>query len=371
MGLTNSQIVFDSPSDAFYPNSQVTGRLLFRLDKHKKIRAIECKFWGKAETSWTEMHTRTRHHNTGNNNIGHSRTETEHVRYYASEEFFKTKYTLAGSPNEEMVLPPGDYTYPFSMTLPGVLPPSFEGKHGHIRYFAEATLVRPWKFDHTVKKEFKIALPVDLNYNLMAKEPVRLEFEKYFCCCWCRSGPLTLAVRLPFSGYVPGQHIPVTLEVDNASSVRVDSVVISLIKVLKFEAHFPMHKVREDEETLLKLSLDAVEARGSKSYTHHLLVPHTTPYNLDQCSIIKCHYQLRVTAEVSGCHSNLYGVVPIFLGTVPIYQSPAGAAPSPSAFDQASAPPLDTGFQNPTAFIGDPFLIRANTLPIQSVPVLT
>lgn len=38
MGLTNFQIVLDSPTGAYYAGTNVIGRLQFTLDKPKKIR---------------------------------------------------------------------------------------------------------------------------------------------------------------------------------------------------------------------------------------------------------------------------------------------------------------------------------------------
>jgi hypothetical protein len=55
--------------------------------------------------------------------------------------------------------------------------------------------------------------------------------EKRFCCLCCESGPLTMVLSLPVTGYVPGQDIPVTIEIDNASDVCVTNVRCRLKKV--------------------------------------------------------------------------------------------------------------------------------------------
>lgn len=65
----------------------------------------------------------------------------------------------------------------------------------------------------------------------MFQEPARLTMEKYFCCCWCKSGPLTCVVSLPCTGFVPGQTIPIVGEVDNISNVEVTLVKFKLKKV--------------------------------------------------------------------------------------------------------------------------------------------
>lgn len=63
------------------------------------------------------------------------------------------------------------------------------------------------------------------------QSPIHIQLEKTFCCCWCKSGPLTLDVRLPVSGYCCGQTIPLDVNCENTSGVEVDDIVIKLNKV--------------------------------------------------------------------------------------------------------------------------------------------
>jgi hypothetical protein len=63
------------------------------------------------------------------------------------------------------------------------------------------------------------------------QEPVKIENNKYFCCWCCKSGPLTLVTHVPARGYVPGQSISITTEVDNASKISISGVVCELIQV--------------------------------------------------------------------------------------------------------------------------------------------
>jgi hypothetical protein len=65
----------------------------------------------------------------------------------------------------------------------------------------------------------------------MVQEPVRKEVSKHFgFCCWS-SGPLTMTVSLPVGGYVPGQDIPVCVDVANNSDVPIREVKCTLRKV--------------------------------------------------------------------------------------------------------------------------------------------
>lgn len=72
----------------------------------------------------------------------------------------------------------------------------------------------------------------------LLKEPRIQEKEKYFCCCCCKSGPMTMVVFVPYSGFVPGQSIPVTIEVDNNTNVDIDSIKIRLDRVFFLKIKF-------------------------------------------------------------------------------------------------------------------------------------
>lgn len=348
MGITKFEIVLDSPTGAYYAGQNVTGKLLLSLDKPKKIRAIIIKFEGMAKVSWSESETVRK--NDGN-------TQQETVTFTADEEYFSNKYNLAGGGNSELEIPAGDHVYPFSTMLPPMLPSSFDGEHGHVHYTVKATLDRPWKFDQDTKLVFTVVTPVDLNLNVRAKEPVKQELEKTFCCCWCKSGPLTLVVAMPHSGYVPGQNIPLTIEVDNCSNVQVTGVQCKLMKVLTWKARDPKKKEREDRTEIVSLTLEGVDPNGSKSWTQQLTIPIMPPCNLDQCSIINCEYYLEVVAIVSGMHSNLSTVIPVFIGTVPVYQQPplGGTTPVPTPVSGGGeVPPPGIDVPPPSAPTGGP-----------------
>lgn len=60
--------------------------------------------------------------------------------------------------------------------------------------------------------------------------------EKSFCCCWCKTGPLSLDIRLPVTGYCSGQTIPLDINCENNSGVSIVDITIQLIKacIIKF-----------------------------------------------------------------------------------------------------------------------------------------
>ena len=64
---------------------------------------------------------------------------------------------------DSLMHPQGTHMHEFSFQLPQALPSSFEGAHGYVRYWAKATMDRPWKFDHDTKTAFTVISHLDLN----------------------------------------------------------------------------------------------------------------------------------------------------------------------------------------------------------------
>ena len=60
------------------------------------------------------------------------------------------------------------------------------------------------------------------------------EKTKTFCCLCCASLPLSINVSLPVRGYVPGQSMPIKVDIENQSGVRVNTVKLMLQKVKIF-----------------------------------------------------------------------------------------------------------------------------------------
>lgn len=165
---------------------------------------------------------------------------------------------------------------------------------------------------------FTVITPVDLNQTAKCKEPFKLTLEKTFCCFCCKSGPLSVIVHLPVTGFVSGQIIPITAEVDNASNVTVDALKLCLRKNISFQVQQPRSARKKEVEKIDELTMGPIDAGGSRTWEQKIEVPALPPSNLVNCGIIDLDYELFVEAQVSGLHKNLDGVIPITLGTVPL-----------------------------------------------------
>lgn len=64
--------------------------------------------------------------------------------------------------------------------------------------------------------------------------PIRKHDEKFVGMCCCESGPLSITLDVPFSGFVSGQYIPVSVEIENMTTRSVTASNCLLRKVQKY-----------------------------------------------------------------------------------------------------------------------------------------
>lgn len=159
---------------------------------------------------------------------------------------------------QKFELPIGEHIYPFSVTLPNALPSTYKGTYGGVTYCGKVEMDLPWALNKTETRDFIVESLLNLNYLpelnvcvITSVSPKKLqkimthlillylkfqrvhrdEKSKTFCCWCCASGPLTVAVHIPRTAYVFNEPIPLIIEVDNASNVKVNSVINKLIQV--------------------------------------------------------------------------------------------------------------------------------------------
>ena len=59
-----------------------------------------------------------------------------------------------------------------------------------------------------------------------------MEFEEVYSCNWsCSSRPLSLSIKIPHSGYCPGQVVPITVDARNESNVEVSKIIFEVVMV--------------------------------------------------------------------------------------------------------------------------------------------
>uniref|UniRef100_A0A8D8Z0T2 Arrestin domain-containing protein 2 n=1 Tax=Cacopsylla melanoneura TaxID=428564 RepID=A0A8D8Z0T2_9HEMI len=157
----NFRIDFETPSSVYHAGQTVAGRVFLNLQGKptKKFKAVRIVSTGESTADLKKYE----------------------IFWTSSEKYFK--YNLFRSQVEEG-LPRGVdtedvYLYPFSLTLPTTIPPSYEGQHGYVRYRVLATVEWAWKCNWNTEKVFLVVNPSDVNAEMKAKvEPIYQEVVK-------------------------------------------------------------------------------------------------------------------------------------------------------------------------------------------------
>ncbi|KAL0870780.1 hypothetical protein ABMA27_005711 [Loxostege sticticalis] len=306
MGYEEGQIILDSSTGAYYAGQDVNGRVVFELTKRKKVRGIYVKIKGFCSVHWTTQESRRRN----------DRTEHYTVNHDSHEEYFNVKTYVLGGKNAEHNLEPGKHEYLFNFQIPQNVPSSFEGQYGHVRYELKAVADRPFKIDQEIHHPLRVMEPLDLNQE-NCKDPVEFEFDQSYCC-WCMSaGSSHTLVKMPVTGYCPGQTIPLEVSCNNTSTVEVDAIKFAIKKHTEYRA-VDAPGTKYEADTILEVRKGPIPGNTERNWTVELEVPEMDIYNLNSCSYIDIRYIFKVTIEVSGCHSNKDDACNLIFGTIPL-----------------------------------------------------
>lgn len=101
-------------------------------------------------------------------------------------------------------------------------------------------------------------------------------------------------VTIPCRGYVPGQKIPISAEVNNHSNVKVDQLRVILRKRIEFRTLHPRVDKKVDKAIINEFSIGPIGTNESKKLEQTIEIPPLPPSNMENCGIIKCDYELKV-----------------------------------------------------------------------------
>ncbi|CAO1409816.1 unnamed protein product [Diamesa serratosioi] len=298
------QIKFDNnPRGIFTSGQSLTGTVVLSLDKVRKFRGFLLTIEGVAKCKWTEK--------KGGGKSAH--TETDRDDYLNT-----ILYLLRSSEGQKIELSAGTTKYNFSCQLPQDLPTSFEAKYGRIRYSVHVVLHRPWKFDLTYTVGFTVLKPYDLNLQAsLLRNTTSIENVKVFSGGFRTSKPLYYTANIPFSGYVAGQVVDLSIYINNESRVNIEDIHIQLKKLVKYKCQTPRIQTKEEIVQEFEHRCGGVAARNKGNFDYQLAIPLIPPTNL-LCRVITVSYALHVTCKVSGLHRNPTVRIPITIGTVPL-----------------------------------------------------
>ncbi|EDV30164.1 uncharacterized protein Dana_GF23084 [Drosophila ananassae] len=286
----------DRLNPVYNSGEYISGRILLRTDKVKRVNAVYVTLEGEAKVQWSMSGKSETANYSGHQQYLHSRTNV-----------FDNSLFRAGV-----------HVYVLTLRIPPDCPSTCKGPYGYIAYNISLTIDKPWGFDEVFRKPINVVQTLDLNYNSEFALPVKDENIKYLCHWPCISGPISSSLSLPASGFTPLQEVPYRLEVDNQSPhYDIIGLEVSIRQHFVFLSRKPV-KRNFYTKTLIKEFIGDRTLRLSKRlYESSICMPLDTPRStLNPNYIVFIHYTLQVKLKTGCFHYDTDLSVPITVGTI-------------------------------------------------------
>ena len=186
-----------------------------------------------------------------------------------------------------------------------------------------------------------------------ALTPIANQGTKTFGCLCCTTGPLNASLSLPKTGYVCGETIFFSAEIENLSDKVMTSSTISLIEHEKYTARSGMpvrRRIKQVPRTVVSHTQPKIEPGETFTWSNVALqIPPLPPSELIYCNIIDVNYRVVLTVDPSGVGFDLDVPVNIIIGTIPLRQqyqhiiaapnAPIAWTPPEGGGEEAAMPP--------------------------------
>ncbi|KAL4235194.1 Arrestin (or S-antigen) [Mactra antiquata] len=330
MKLTTFEIKFDNPQGVFDAGSCVSGQVVLCLAKPMKMRSLKLHFFGEGKSHWVQKRGKKK------------------VNYRGQETYIHSFMTLFTSENQgsSSEHPAGNHAYPFSLQLLDILPSSFEGSRGHVRYYCKATIDRPWKFDSHVKRAFSLIHHLDLNKVPTAPIPIDARTSEDVEGCCTSAGTFYVELSLNKTGYVPGEPIVYDIRIDNQTDYRITDILLELVQTATYKgisdsfmsSGNPKLHPKTISFDLFRVMDSNIKQRTTETIRRANVIPSVPPSFLEGCDIIDIQYNVKLKVNCNGTKAKI--TKSIIVGTMPLreptFQTPL--APSAPATDSPTAP---------------------------------
>ncbi|XP_055604277.1 arrestin domain-containing protein 2-like [Uranotaenia lowii] len=335
----NIEVRFDNnPQGIYYVGQTAAGSVVLHLDQPETVKEIYFKLEGFTVVNWSER----RPH-------GQRRRSRQ---FCGRRDYMNTITALAGTQHGPPIeIPAGTHVYNFTCLLPEMLPTSFEGRNGHIRYTITVVIERPSLQSTVYREAFTVLKNVNLNDTPALWNPVKLRETKTFGWWVFKSDPLDITVEIPYTGYVPGQIIPVLIQWENNTNISIHGFRIKLYKIENCSATEPYEKTRTDSQSIAKIENRDLHQQGKVRFERGILIPATAPSMATP--LITVTYELRIFIHISG-GDNAEFVIPVVIGTIPLIGPPphtrttSDGGDDPSGNDGPSPPGYGFKFGAPS-----------------------
>lgn len=281
---------------------------MLKVSASVRAQSISVQFKGRAKTFWLE-----------------SPEDLEPQDFSGHEQYFSSFQFVFGVQNgPEQIIKPGIYAFDCIYKLPAHLPSTMNNSLGKVVY---SVIVQIQSNSNgfqqkEITRNFKVLSQLDLNEypNLKYKiENLSTEFYgcKCLCCLCCKSRVIDMVTVIPCGGYVPGEDIPIFIEIDNRSKHDIESVVCEMFEITTFTTTVPYLSSKRLTRQLWEHTFNGVKSHENRFFQTNLFLD--PKYNfkvLYGCGIIDIKYFLKTTGNILTAKS-LTNEIELMIGTNP------------------------------------------------------
>lgn len=307
MGATNGtqvNIHLDRENPFFYAGERISGTVDMYI-KEGQVEADEIYIQLQGEAAFRTIRTVYDYQ-------GRLRTETD----YRNTVFLKEKSVIERPvPGQnELIYPAGQYSWRFDIAIPNPLPPTLNGrmKYPHVRYHLGFVIDKPW---YKPNKHETVPLMIYPYINL-SNNPQYMSPSLFANNNW---KDVTLRVSLDRLGYVPGEMITGTVEIENPQRLLLKEIHATLaqhnkvhdqrIKEKVFDTHLSTIVFTKEEHTIERIALPIPYKYLAPSFVFHGGYGYS--YGVD----VEVFYMLEFTVKAEGIFTNFEINMPITIGT--------------------------------------------------------
>ncbi|XP_048843120.1 arrestin domain-containing protein 3-like [Brienomyrus brachyistius] len=272
--LKSISITYDAinENNTFTGGDVVSGRVAVVLAKESKIKTLLVKARGKGKVQWIETHD-------------------QNTLYQAKEKYLKLDdIIISGQKGKEVVLAAGSHVFPFTFQIPqGNMPSSFKGAHGKVEYKLEAKLSRCWRIPSKSVSMFTFVSKPEMSVAQLMSPQCDMVRKDFFL-----SGSVSMNATVSRMGYMQGERLKVTVEIDNSSSHK----LVPRFSVSQKQSFFAGGLRTSQKEVVLKEAGKPIASRTWQTLTQELSIPHDLPVSILNCRILRVEYKLQVLLGV-------------------------------------------------------------------------
>ncbi|KAJ8380586.1 hypothetical protein SKAU_G00013640 [Synaphobranchus kaupii] len=171
------------------------------------------------------------------------------------------------------------------------MPSSFKGAHGKIVYTLEAKLNRSMRAPSKTKTKFTFLSRTAQDTPPLMKPQFGMKEKKLKVFT---SGKVSMNIKTERMGYLQGEGLKVTAEIDNSSSRN----IVPKFSLYQKQIFFAKGGRKVHTTNVLKETGDPVFASTRQTVTKVLSIPNVVSTTILNCTVVNVEYRLKIYLDI-------------------------------------------------------------------------